>query len=176
MNFEPFIDFESVSEEMAEDAHAMLSRYRKAVDAFVAGSPNDVAACAEVLESAHEMDKVFRASYNHLYTMPVMVHVAGEKRVEQNPDDSSQEAIFQRCARCGSVLSFFHEEMGILDPETGTARRMEEGDIPWWEEGTIVAKSNSEHGIGMYEIAADQELEKHERMCVALNDLVGDES
>lgn len=170
MNFEPFIDYEAVTPEMAQELYGALHEHRDLVQEFLSDEEPDVEKCARLLEAAHRGQNCFHAIIEALWTTPVMVHIAGP--VQHETDEDGDEHAFQRCTRCASVLNHFHGHYLVLDPETGP-RQMTEEDVPWWSEGTIVAKhTQSDTGnVGMYPIDADRELEKHERVCADLTGL-----
>lgn len=171
MNFEPFIDYEGATPEMARDLHAALREHKDATRDFVADDEPDLGKAARLIEASHRTHCTLTAIIEALHTTPVMVHVAGPIQHETDPDDGDEHVI-QRCTRCGSVLNFFRERFLVLDPHTGP-RPMEEDDVPWWDEGTLVAKANSSDGVGMYEIETDRSLDKHERECADLTILEG---
>lgn len=172
MNFDPFIDYESVNEEMAADLHQAMRAQREAAQDFVSDDEPDLAKAAKFLEITNDVNSTVGAIMETLYTLPVMVHVAGERKEENNPDDESEQGVVQRCKRCGSVLHFWREGIAIFTPEG--PRMLQEDDVPWWEEGTLVAKGQSDSTLAMYEIEEKRELEKHERECLDMNSLVGD--
>jgi len=170
MNFEPFFDFEAVTPEMAMRLHATLHAHRAAVEAFLEDQQPEVGKAALVLEAANECNQLLNDIMEALHTTPVMVHVAGPQREETNPGDPDMYGVLQRCTRCGSVLNFWTEHVAMMDPEHGP-RMMEIDDVPWWSEGTRVAKAIGPVGMGMYSIPEDQDLAKHELPCVDLRSL-----
>lgn len=173
MNFDPFLDFESVSVEMATDLYEALLKNREAQQGLYDVDPRDqralVTAATRLLETQRTYHSLVENIYQAIFTTPVMVHVAGPKKQEANPDHPEQEGILQRCKRCGSILYFWAEGMQYLSSEG--LLDLEEERIPWWREGDIVAKANQMGGVDMYQVEEDRELEKHEMMCVSLTDL-----
>lgn len=172
-NFDPFIDWEAIDDEIAAELNKAVKNHRRAVDAFARmkrGDEDFAKAAQVVLKTYVKMGRTAQGIINHLWTVPVMVHVAGERKWETNPDDEDVQGLLQRCARCGSILHLFHEGMMVLDPETGP-RAMTEDDLPWYTPGDVIAKSDQGGNVSMYLIENGRELEKHEHECVALNEL-----
>jgi len=172
-NFDPFIDWEAIDDEIAADLNKAVKNYRRAQLGFakMKRGDEDFAKAAQVfLKSQLHLTRLANSVINHIYTVPVMVHIAGERKTEVNPDDESSEGILQRCARCGSILHLFRDGLMVLDPETGP-REMQEEDLPWFDPGALVAKAETETGVQMYVLDDKHELKKHERECVALNEL-----
>lgn len=174
MNFDPFIDFEAVTEEMAADLHAALREHRDAAAAFVEDDRPDPVKCARAVAAATEVNMVVGAIVESLHRTPVMVHVAGPRREELRAEDDDDEiedlVLVQRCSRCGSVLNFWTDHLGTFDPHTGP-RRVELNEIPWWKEGQLVAKATKPGMIDMYLVEPDRPLDKHERECADLSGL-----
>jgi hypothetical protein len=174
-NFDPFLDWNAIDDEIAAELNKALKNYRRAMEAFakMKRGDEDFARAAQVfLKTQLRLQRMASGVINHIYTVPVMVHVAGEKKVETNPDNEDQTGVLQRCARCGSILNLWREGMMMLDPEEGPREVCEE-DLPWFEPGTVIAKAENNGSISLYPIEGDRELEKHERECVALNELFG---
>lgn len=170
MNFEPFLDWDAMTYEMALDLYEAMTKAQDAARAFskveVEDEGNLVAQGRVVVETQKEVGEILEAICSTIWTHPVMVHVAGPKKNELHPDDPMVEGVLQRCKRCGSVLSFWHEGMRAITQEG--FREIGEDDVPWWEDEAVVAKANS---VGMYEIEKERELEKHEMQCVSLTEL-----
>lgn len=167
-NFEPYIDWDSVSAEMSNDMHAKLTEYKAAIKDFE--EFNTPANCARVLKTQFELSNLSSVIHQSLFTLPVMVHIAGEKISEVDPEEHN--AVVQRCTRCGSVLQSWCEAFSILTPLG--PRHLEESDLPWWEPGQIVAKATDDDSMTMYEIEKGRKLEKHEKECVDLTGLEGE--
>ena len=164
-NFEPFIDWDDISDEMVADLAEAFERFRSSQEAF--SKEKTKANAVEMLESQMAVSDVATAITHTLHTIPVMVHVAGPK-VSAEEDD--QEAITQRCTRCGSILQKWMSGYHAITP--GGPLPLTEDDLPWWDEGDIVAKSGDEHdSMTMYEVDPKRELEKHERQCYSLDSL-----
>ena len=170
-SFEPYPDFEKITQEDADELHQLFRDYRQKSDRLEQEAR--VEYVADFLQSFHAMNVRIEETVNRIWTVPYMVHVAGDKKTEQNPDDPTEEGIFQRCSRCGSTLNFWREGLMFLTPDG--PKEMAEEDVPWWTPGERIAKRDGgPQGYGMYRIDADHELEKHEIMCVSLESLVGD--
>lgn len=172
-NFDPYPDWSKLTRKQAEKFALGLARYRRASDALIA-DPANTDLCAEVIQIHHELGHVEDDILSDIWTIPVMVHVAGPQEWEEHPDpEDDRTALLQRCVRCKSVLSSFSEGMVALT-ERGP-QRVSEDDMTWWEEGTQVAKSKQDaFGMQMYEIPKDRQLEKHEMECVGLPNMEGE--
>jgi hypothetical protein len=172
-NFEPYIDWASVSPEMAKDMHEKMLEYRAAIKAFEAsGSTKD---CSDVMRCQFELTNISAVIQQQLFVLPVMVHIAGEKIHEPSlhgdEDEEPHEHIIQRCTRCGSILQMWCEVVRLLTPE-GPVQVPEEG-ISWWEPGAVIAKASDDDSMTMYVIEDGRELEKHEHECLDLTGLEG---
>jgi hypothetical protein len=168
-NFDPYFDWSELSDDMASDLHAHYLRHRRALDAFLDRKTPDRELAKEVMDSHEELSRTAEVIKMALWTEPVMVHVAGERKMETNPDDPEQEGVLQRCQRCGSILHFWAEGMGVMTPEG--PRILNEDEIPWWPSGELVAKATNELGMKMYEVEKGRKLAKHEIECVSLAEL-----
>jgi hypothetical protein len=166
-NFEPYFDWGQIDEEMTTDLHEAIVAYRKATDAFVEEGSAEKARA--LMQSQHEVGMVAEAIRRTVWTQPVMVHIAGQKKAEV--DDEGHDTIIQRCKRCGSTLQLWHEGVMVLGPSGPHELRDE--DIPWWEEGAVVAKHTDEVGMGLFEIEGGRDLEAHEKMCPDFADQLG---
>lgn len=157
--FEPYLDWSSVTEEMANDLHRNITAYKKAQEDFM-GDPTPEKA-AELLKPQYELNNIATGVFQTIYTTPVMVHVAGPKT--EDKDDDGEGRIVQLCKRCGSVLQFWRDGVTVMTP-TGPVEIAEE-NIPWWDEGDVVAKSTTPESMTVYQITEGRALEKHERPC-----------
>jgi hypothetical protein len=168
-NFDPFPDWEKVDQEMADDLHQEVVGQQRALKVFESEpTPENAAA---LIEFYTKTQATVAAIITAIWTQPVMVHVAGERKWEKNPDDDDQEALLQRCTRCKSVLNFWFDSMMTVG-EDGP-RPIDQEEIPWWENGEFVAKGDGESGYSMYLIEKGRELEKHEFECVGMPELEG---
>lgn len=172
MGFEPFHDYDQISEEQAAELREALADYRKATDdLLVAHIGSRQVVCAKrVLESHLKVSKVVKSVNEEIYTEPAMVHVAGEIEYEHY-DEFGVTLNVQRCERCGSVL--------MASPRDDTNAFFDEGDK--------IAKKNSKRYMGRsskYMRRADlipdmsqmyfvghRDLEKHELECVSLRSI-----
>lgn len=169
-NFDPFIDWEGITPEMVDDIHATLKEFRAAQESFLRTASSEDAAA--MLRNQWDLTRTIEAITQTLYTIPVMVHVAGEKKIEE--DEQWGEITRQRCVKCGSVLGEWMERMMILTPVG--PKQVEEEDLPWWTPGQRVAKAGTQgeddQSMRLY-LVEDRELDKHEMPCVDLQDLFG---
>jgi hypothetical protein len=176
LNFDPFIDYELLDQASANELHLAAKEHRDAVDDFVADEHASVHKAKTVLQKVDQVDKTATKILTDLWTVPVMVHLAGEKKTEDNPDKPEQEVEVQRCQRCASILNFWHEDMAQELPDGFDGFDVDndaEVDHHWWEPGDVIGKVGDESHIGVYSIDPKRELEKHERECVSLSELVG---
>jgi hypothetical protein len=176
LNFDPFIDYELLDQTRADGLHLAVRQYRDAVDAFVADEHASTLKARVVSQKLEAMDKTATKIMSDLWTVPVMVHVAGEKKTEKNPDNPEHEVDIQRCQRCASILNFWHEDMAVELPDGFDGYDVDddaEQDHHWWSPGDVVGKVGDESHIGVYSIDPKRELYKHERECVSLSELVG---
>lgn len=164
--FEPFFDYDKVNQEMADAFGQAIHRHKKIVEEiFRSGGKCSPKQLVEALKSNEECEEIVGAIKEDIFTIPVIVHVA-----EDPAEDEESEGIVQRCARCKTVLSFWREGIQALTAEG--PRQIDQEDVPWWDEGTLIAKTSSSQGIGMYEITPqDRKLERHEVECVGLPNL-----
>lgn len=169
--FEPYVDFDAMTPEMATAVRNSLVEYKAAMEGLIASPEAAPELAARLLAASERASQIVREITQKLHVTPVIVHVAGERREEANPDDAEEQATVQRCARCGSILHMWSERMGIIDPETGP-RRLEEDEIPWWHPGARVAKPGVGGLTGIYEIRPpDRPLSEHEHTCADLSSL-----
>lgn len=170
-NFDPYLDWDKVDQEVTDDLYDALASYERDRETFLKNKTIDNA--KKVLRSHNAITEVSIAVHDYIYTIPVMVHEAGTKKRELDPDYPEEgEVTVQRCKRCGSILHAWREGVGVMTNDG--PKEISEDDIPWWDVGDIVAKATGPEGaIGMYLIDPDHQLEKHEMKCVSLVDLVG---
>ena len=168
-NFNPFYDYEDLTDEMVEDLHDDLWNLEEAKREFIASPSKDTA--AEYMKSLSQIDGTCRAIGETIYKVPAMIHVAGPTKHEVNPDNPEEEATIQRCARCGSVLHWWHE--GMIGPTPDGVGIIGEDDFQWWEEGQTIGKIEGPGPIhmSMYSVEDDHELQSHERECVDISGL-----
>lgn len=164
MNFDPFPDWEKITEEHARHLHEAMREQNDARQLFFERpSPENA---GRVIEAITRTSSYADFIIAEVWTVPVMVHVAGAKQEETNPADENQEGILQRCVRCKSVLHFWTH--GMVAITSAGPKLFEPDDIDWWQEGDLVAKATSEDGSTMYLIEEGRELQKHEYECVGL--------
>lgn len=164
-NFEPYIDWDDFSDEMLADISSAYVTFRSAQKAFDKKKTKQNAVA--LLRSQMEIGSLAGAIHQALFTVPVMVHIAGEKTTT---NDEENETITQRCLRCGSVLQKWQDGYHAVTP-AGPIPLTEE-DMTWWEKGSIVAKAGDEDdSVTMYLIDPKRKLEKHERECYSLDSL-----
>jgi hypothetical protein len=176
LNFDPFIDYELLDQASANELHLAAKEHRDAVDDFVSDEHASIQKAKLVLQKVDAIDKTATKVLTDLWTVPVMVHVAGEKKTEQNPDNPEHEVDIQRCQRCASILNFWHEDMAVELPDGFDGFGVDldaQEDHHWWKPGDVVGKVGDESHIGVYSIDPKRELQKHERECVSLSELVG---
>lgn len=165
MAFEPFIDWDDFSDEMLDDLVEVYDRFKKAQKSFDRRKTKKNAIA--MLSSQGELSHIANAIMRTLHTVPVMVHVAGDKAVREGDDGPITE---QRCTRCGSVLQRWEPSYHAMTPAGPIP--LAEDDLPWWDKGDIVAKAGDENeSMSMYQIDPERDLEKHERECYALDSL-----
>ena len=167
MSFEPFYDYESITEEMIEDLHKVVVGYKVAARRFEAMRSKREA--ISVLKTQLEVQEAYNAIMSALWTVPAMIHVAGAPRTETHPRTGT-EAVAQRCQRCGSMLQLWHENLIVMGEEGPT--EVEQENVSWWDEGQIVAKAIQPGGMHMYQID-DRELHHYEHECVDIKGIVG---
>lgn len=166
-SFEPYFDWDGINDEMAEDLHRALSSQLETRANFLREPTR--ANAGRFLKATRKLSQIGQAIESTIWTLPVIVHEAGEKKIETDEEDD--EVVMQRCRRCGSILQVWHEHIALMTPSG--PQRIAEEDIPWWNPGAIIAKSDSDNGMmSMYEIEG-RELDKHEKICpdlAALNE------
>jgi hypothetical protein len=165
-SFEPFIDWSELDDEMLGDLSVAYRRFRRAQRRFSWRKSKQNAVF--LLRTQHELSDIATAIFRTLHTVPVMVHIAGAKTTKE--DDNGGSLIEQRCTRCGSVLQRWESGYHAITPAGPIP--LDEGDLPWWDSGDIVAKSGDENeSMTMYQVEHGRPLEKHERECYALDSL-----
>lgn len=166
---EPFIDWDALDDEMAKDLHQYLCAFRQAqadlAECEEAAGQQFRALAANLLRTQEELSGVVGAIRNALYTVPMVVHVAGAKSASY---EDGQEQVIQRCKRCGSVLQVWTE--GLIRMTPGGPSAVPADDMVWWKEGETVAKSASDDRQ-IYRIDENRELEDFERPCPDLTAL-----
>jgi hypothetical protein len=164
-NFDPYIAWEDISDVMVDDLHAKIVEYKKAQDDFLTEKNRENA--SRLMRLQFELNVIATGIHKTLYRMPVMVHIADEK-IETHEEEHE---IKQRCARCGSILQFWKEGMAIVTPAGPIG--VSEDDISWWDPGDIVAKATDDEGMTVYQVDPKRSLDKWERECVDLSEVVG---
>lgn len=166
-NFDPFLDHDAITDEMASDLASDMDRFENAKQEFRSTKSKDSA--GKMLDAQADLTATIQAIQETIFTQPVMVHEAGEKA--EFVDEEGHDTMIQRCKRCGSTLQFWHEGIVAMTPVGPQEISAEE--VPWWSPGDVVAKSVEPGGMTMYEIDKTQKLDKHEMPCIDLSDLVG---
>jgi hypothetical protein len=169
-SFEPFFNYEKLTPKMAKDLRDAVVRHRLATDSLIR-SPVNIKQSVAAIEAAYDVESVIDTIRSAIWTVPVMVHLAGEKQFETCEHCEYAEQVIQRCKRCGSTLHLWHEHLGVLTPDG--PRELGPDDVPWWDENEIVAKAHFGSAMTMYSIDPSRLLEKHEMECVSLVDLEG---
>lgn len=163
-SFDPYYDWSKVTDDHADDLKEFIQLLDDAKQDVLEHGDNEAA--GEFLRVNAAMKDFYEEVLDEIFTVPVMVHVAGEKKIENHADEPDIEVTVQRCQRCASPLQMWHE--GMMGMTAEGLKRFEENEVPWWDEDKIIAKATSPTGIGMYEVESDRELEDHERECVGL--------
>ena len=163
--FEPYLDWSSLTQEMADDLHQLISAYKAAQKKFEEHNTTENA--ADLMRLQLELTATSAAIQQDLITIPVLVHLAGPKT--EGTDSEGHEEIVQRCTRCGSLLQRWCEALVSMTP--AGPRSVEQDEMPWWDPGDVVAKASGDNGHAMYEITEGRALEKHEKECLDLTGL-----
>lgn len=165
-SFEPFFDYAQIDAEMAQDLKEVYTDLRAAQDRLIKSTAeNEILEAAKtLLECQNEISIIARSINEEIFTVPAMVHVAGEVLMEDNPEDGYDDFLYvQRCERCGSNLHFCDFEME-----------------PYFDVGEKVAKvvvsrsPSGRSGESLYRIG-DRDLEPYEFECVSLKNIFGGE-
>ena len=164
-DFEPHIDWDDISDEMATDLHRNVVALKRAQDRLLAyqGLPEGEGLrllAANLLRAQQDLSTTAVAIQTTLYVVPMVVHVAGGRGCMT--DDDGNEQVVQRCKRCGSVLQVWIEGFHRVTPEGPCKFSCDQFD--WKKEGEIVAKAAHANAHRMYQIE-DRELEEFERQC-----------
>lgn len=152
--FEPFFDYDQLTDEMVDHFHDALTRNIEAQEAFHKEKNREN--LKAVLESHSLITGCAEAIRETIWTEPSTIHVVGPC-VEEPHDDHDCLMQVQRCTRCGSVLLAWCEHMPY--PKES---------IDWWEEGTVVSKFQA-HGMMRIASVGDRRLERYEVMCVDIS-------
>lgn len=160
--FDPYIDWKSMDDKMAKDFIDAYKEFDDAKNSLSADpTKENVARLMRAQESLSEIDIAIRHS---LWSVPVMVHIAGP--VQEREDQDGHESV-QLCKRCGSILQRLGSGIKIMTSEG--LEELTPSDISWWPEGSQVAKGETGGRLAMYMI--DQKLEKNEFPCPDLADM-----
>jgi hypothetical protein len=164
MSFEPFFDYDQINDEMAADIREAYVELRAAQDTLISSTDSQeiLAAAKSLLEWQNEISIIARSINEEIFTLPAMVHVAGDVSAEEDVDfdnDDVSMIYVQRCERCGSNLHFADSEM---DPYFEVGEQV----------GKIVMNQSMTKRIGetLYRIG-DRDLEPHEFECVSLKNI-----
>jgi hypothetical protein len=157
--FEPFFDYDSLSEEMAVELKSALSEYKKAQqDLLEAEEVIQQVNCAKrVIEAQNALMLTARTINEEIYKVPVIVHKAGRIRKERTDYGEGEKAYVQRCKRCAS-------ELHIADDE----------DLEAWQIGSTVAKTSKGSPRPAMYLIEDRELLAHEYECVSFKNIFKD--
>lgn len=169
MAFEPFLAYELLDEKMAGKLHKQMKDYREALDTFVEDEEPDIEKARVLMQAMEEMEDVYKDVTNDIYRIPAIVHIAGERSEEENPDNPEETATVQRCSRCGSMLQFWYDGLMYLS-RNYEIRPLEEEDSRWWDVGQQIAKHDTPGATDLYPIK-DRELERWETECADLSGL-----
>ena len=170
-NFEPYIDWDEMSDEMAEDVYDLVVRYKQAQDDLVTcPAAHRKTHAIELMQVQGELAVTFSAVQRTLYVLPMMVHIAGPKK--HGTSDEGLEQALQRCKRCGSVLQCWEENFAVMTPDGPMP--LDEDGIPWWDEGDVVAKSSTDghQGTAFYLVEDPDNLQQHEKPCPDLAKII----
>lgn len=180
MSFEPFHDYDQINPEQAHSLKEALAKYRKATDDLLTAHTADreVVCAKRVLEAHEEINEVMKGLNKDTYTVPAMIHTAGEVQEEIIEELGDLTLHVQRCERCGSVLKVSHYDSGdnFLDigdrvakkssrrrrlPARGGARMNER----------MAARMELLPDIDQMYFVGDRELEDYELECVSLKNI-----
>ena len=155
MSFEPFFNYEQISEEMAHELRDALKQLRDAQeDLLSAEDAEGVVTCARsVVEAQNEIMITHKAINRYIYTFPAMVHVAGEPKLEF---DDGRPVYVQRCERCASELC-----------------RSDREDDEYFGKGESVGKADLGEANATY-LLGERERYDHEFECVSFKEIFGD--
>jgi hypothetical protein len=164
-NFDPYPDWEKVTDEHAKKLGNAVAEYRRAsVQISDLATPQSA---ARFMQAHHDVGVIHDEILEDIWTVPMMVHVAAERDYEEIEE---QTVMVQRCARCKSILHIVHEGIVLMGPNG--PEWMTEENTPWWAPGQLVAKATRPDSMSMY-LIEDRELEKHEMECVGLPNMEG---
>lgn len=166
MNFEPFFDYDAVPVELANELMEAVVRRRKAENNLT--TTRAPRAAGELMKAIRDLNAIGEKIYQQIFTVPVMVHIAGERQWEEE-EDNAPAGYCQRCSRCGSILNFWHENLVQMTPYG--PQRVDVENAGWHDVGVIVAKGEVGMQYKLYEIPKDQPLKKHERECLAMPEI-----
>lgn len=153
---------------MANDLHRATVRFARARDNFLR-HPASILNGVEMIESSHLIEQTIREISQVLWTLPVIVHVAGTRQSEPCDDCDDGDVVIQRCKRCGSTLHQWHNN--TVMPTSQGFSELTEDDVSWWEEDELVAKATINGRVTMYAVEPGRSLDKHEMECVSLVDI-----
>lgn len=200
-SFEPYYDSEDISPADALKLQRLFTEYRDATSALVSASTEEtrVEAAGRLLKAQREISELAEDMNDLIYRVPVMVHVAGEPKTEviQGHDVWVQRC--SRCGsklqwwyEGQRHMSFGNSRVELpmsSDDEIEISfdtwqERIEQifekadkeitlDEVRWWPVGKRVGRGyDDEDGrTTYYDLEDNEELNKHERMCVALNEL-----
>lgn len=168
MGFEPFHDYEQLDEEQAAEIREALAEYRKASDDLLEAEAADqqVVYAKRLLKTHQNTSKVIAGVNREIYTIPAMVHTAGEVEYEEH-EVLDMMIHIQRCERCGSVLHASPRESGGFFTPGDKIGKKSTKKLP--------KRSSYPRGMmptfdQMYYVG-ERDLEKHELECVSLKSI-----
>lgn len=172
MSFKPFHDYDQLDAEQAEALKEALARYRKAQDDLLAAHTADrqITCAQRLLEANQDAIVVIEEINKDIYTVPALVHTAGEVELEQH-EEFGMMLYMQRCERCGSVLhASSSEDRGFFEEGDRIAKRAEKklSRKPSRRAMMMIPDLNQMYFVG------DRDLEKHELECVPLKSIFGE--
>jgi hypothetical protein len=170
MAFEPFLAYELVDQPMADKLHHTMKSYRACLEDFIGDEEADVEKARELLRAMEGIEETHRELSDEIYRIPSIVHIAGEKKEESNPDNAEETAIIQRCSRCGSLLQFWYEGLMYVSANK-EVKPLDEEETRWWDVGQQLAKHDVPGATDIYAIKEDRPLERWEHECADLSGL-----
>jgi len=160
--FEPYFDWNAISDQMLEDTHSAAATYRRAIDRFLGQKSKQN--MAEFMKTQQALSQTVGLVERAIFIVPTMVHVAGEPFAGENEDGDA--TITQICSRCKRVLMLWTANQAAFIPGHG-AIELEPEHMTWWKAGQRIALSKDQ--MHSYDVPPDRGLKPYEHPCPDFN-------
>ena len=156
--FEPYFDWDKISEQMLDDTHEATVMYARSRDRFLAQKTK--ANLAAFLSSQQTLSKTALLVEQAIFVVPTMIHIADEPI--EGEDEDGDKTITQACQRCKRVLMLWTANQVVYVPGHGGMELLPE-HLNWWSKGDRIALTKDQKNS--YIVPDDRELKPYEHPC-----------